>query len=1350
MDRQSSASDKKALLARLLLKKKQAYNYPLSYGQQALWFVYQNAPDSPAYNMAWPMELQGSLKSSALQSALQTLVNRHPALRTTIDLVNGEPVQTVHPAGNYHLKEYQALEWSEQQLWPALKTAYEQPFDLAKGPVLRVDIFQTAPQRYIILLTMHHILGDAGSMDILGNELLTLCQAEVSGQKAALPPILANYADFVRDETAMLESSASEKLVRYWRQRLGGESPVLNLTADYPRPAVQNYNGASVPYSFSTQFSQQLNRLARQEKTTLFSLLLTAFQVLLHRYAGQTEIWIGTPASTSRRDSRFAGLVGYFVNPIVLRAVIDPSAKLSFRELLSQTRQTVLEALEHAAYPFPLLVKTLQPRRDPSYAPLFQVMLDFKPANFSLPSIPGLTISPVEMGQMEGQFDLTLNIKEGEQLGGRINYNCDLFRPETIKRMAEHFELLLTAVVNNPDEPAGSLPITPEQEIQQLQAWNDTAADYPKDLTIVKLFERQVQKTPDNIALVFAEQKLTYRRLNEKVNLLANCLLSLKTRKGAVLLSDNPLIAICVERSPEMVIGLLAILKTGGAYVPMDPGYPKDRICYMLEDSAAPVLLTQKRWKTDLALDELEHECIVLCLDDEGEFADQLIENPTVNSHAEDLAYVIYTSGSTGKPKGAMNAHAGIVNRLLWMQETYQIGDQDRVLQKTTFSFDVSVWEFFWPLITGAGLVVAKPEGHKDPVYLASVIAEHAVTVVHFVPSMLQTFINHADMDNCHGLKRVICSGEALGPELVKQFFARFADLKTELHNLYGPTEAAIDVSYWPCRIEEEPFTTVPIGKPVANTQLYVLDANLQIMPVGVPGELHIGGIQVGRGYLNRPELTAEKFIEAELFGKTERVYKTGDLARWLPDGNIEYLGRMDFQVKLRGFRIELGEIESAILQVPGIRETAVIVRETGSEHKQLIAYVAAAEKQDETDTALKLKEHLQQKLPDYMVPAIFMFIEALPLTANGKFDSKALPEPAVRKASYVCARDATELGLARIWEKLFDIAVGVQDDFFDIGGDSLLAMRLIFHIREEFGRTLPLHTLFQSRTIEQLASTLRKDAAPSAWSPMVCLQPKGEKSPLFFAHASGGSAFNYVEIAALMGTERPFYAMHPRGSEPGDSFHDSIEEMAADYVSAMRKIQPKGPYLLAGWSFGGTVIFEMAHLLEQAGETAPLLVMIDTPELGVDFRKDDDVAFLMDRVPYYHGVNVDELESQDSSEAQVAYILKEIKMAGMFRPDIDQEYAQNWFNIYKHHNMLVGPYKPTYTVNSKIIFFKPSEKIPFDVQMGEPIPTYERLAQHGIEVHDAQGNHFNMISPANTPLLIEKMKECIESQFSE
>jgi amino acid adenylation domain-containing protein len=878
-----------------------------------------------------------------------------------------------------------------------------------------------------------------------------------------------------------------------------------------------------------------------------------------------------------------------------------------------------------------------------------------------------------------------------------------------------------------------------EMEIKQLQAWNDTATDYPIDQTIVDLFEQQVEKTPDNIAVVFENQQLSYQQLNEKANQLAHHLLGLKTQAGTVLLANNPLIAIAVERSLAMVIGLLGILKAGGAYVPIDPSYPQARIRYMLEDSATPLLLTQSPMKAQLSLDELDSDCVVVSLD-EVDFTDQSSENPAVRFQASDLAYVIYTSGSTGKPKGVMVEHHNLSNFLLDMQQRTVITTSDKLLAVTTLSFDIAALELYLPLISGSLLYLAARDTASDGLALQQLM-RHDISFMQATPATWQ-LLKHSDWQAETPLN-ILCGGEALSPELANYLLEN----SKSLWNIYGPTETTIWSSAY--MIQTVLNTYPSIGQPITNTRIYILDAQHQSLPFCIPGELCIAGRGLARGYLNRPQLTAEKFIEVELFGKTERIYKTGDLARWLPDGNLEYLGRIDHQIKLRGFRIELGEIESVLLQIPDIKESVVVIRETDSDQKQLVAYVVT-EKQDdqEAETALKFKEYLKQKLPDYMIPAFFVFIEVLPLTPNGKIDRKALPEPVIRNSGlFVSPRDAVELRLVQLWEKLFGISqVSMLDNFFEIGGDSLLAIRLFANIKREFGLTVPLHTIFQNRTVEQLACILRQDSVSSTWSPLVCLQSQGSKSPLFFVHAAGGSAFNYFQIATLMGTERPFYAIQPRGVELGESFHASIEEMAADYVAAVRSVQAKGPYLLAGWSFGGTVIFEMARILEQAGETAPLLLIIDMPEFLVkDIYKEDDVEFLLDRVPYYLGSTLDDMDLHDSSEVQVAYLLKEIKLLGLIRPDIDQAYALHWLNLYKHHNMLVGSYKPAAPVSSKIIFFKPAEKIPFDDLMGKPIPAWKPFARGGLEVHEAPGNHFNMISPVNAPVLVKMMKECID-----
>lgn len=1343
-----SSAQKRALLAKLLQQKKKTYHYPLSYGQQALWFIYQNAPDNAAYNMLWSIELDGALDSTLLQSALQALVERHSVLRTRFEtLDDGELVQRVHATGRYQWEQHNALDFSAAQLETAMRSAYEQPFDLTQGEVLRATLFQVEAQRFVLLLTMHHILGDASSMSLLGDELLALYEAERSGKKPVLASLSHHYADFVRAESETL--ATDNRSAEYWKQRLKDQTAVLDLPTDYPRPAIQTYQGASVPFCFSATLNKQLKQLAQQEKSTLFSLLLTAFHVLLYRYTGQDNLSIGTPTSTSRLNPEFANLIGYLVNPVVLQATLTEG--LSFRQLLRKNSATVLEAVEHSTYPFSLLVKALQPDRELSTSPLFQVLFDYKPANSWVlkQHIKAVNVSPYEFSQMEGQFDLNLTLNEGElqpddaPFKGRFNYNPALFSAETITRLTAQFEVLLSAIIADPVGEIQTLALLPSKEKQQLQAWNATQADYPSDTTLIALFEQQVAKTPDQIAVVFEDQSLTYQQLNQQANQLAHYLLSLKdASRTALLLSNNSLIALCVERSLNMVIALYAILKTGSAYVPIDPSYPADRIQYLLEDSDAPLLLTETELMTTLALDT--SQAMSLCLDT-LDISQSSQENPALQSQSSDLAYVIYTSGSTGKPKGTMNEHSGIVNRLLWMQARYQLQADDHILQKTPFSFDVSVWEFFWPLLTGARLVVAIPEGHKDPAYLAQAIEQHNITVLHFVPSMLQSFLSHANMSQCQGLKHIICSGEALTMTQHQLFFEQFNGQKTQLHNLYGPTEAAIDVSAWQCHPDD---TSVPIGKPIANTQLHIVDKQHQIVPIGVAGELCIGGVQVCRGYLNRPKLTAEKFIDLPLFGETQHLYKTGDVAKWRADGAIEYIGRMDSQIKLRGFRIELGEVEANLLQCTEITACSVMVRKINNDNKQLVAYLVS-NATDHQAVESDIKERLQHSLPDYMIPAFFVFMDALPLTPNGKIDRNALPEPVLRKRrAYIYPRNANEIGLAEIWGNLFSLPrISALDDFFELGGDSLLAIRLIAQVKKKFAISIPLHSIFQNKTLEQFALLLQNNAnIDYKWSPLVCLQPEGEKTPLFFIHASGGSAFNYLEIATLMGTERPFYAIQPLGIEPGETPHPSIESMATDYVDAVRQVQPHGPYLFAGWSFGGTVIFEMTRLLEQAGETVAPFIMIDTPEPSATLTKEDDVEFMLDRVPHYPGVTLTELDMQTSSEARLTYLLKEIKMAGLFSPDIEQETALSWFNLYKHHNAIIGLHQPTGMIDAKIIFYAPTEKIPFDEQTGKPIQRWAPFTRDGLEDYKSPGNHFDMVSDANSPALVKMMKQHIDT----
>ena len=1068
--------------------------FPLSYNQQAIWFLHQLAPESTAYNILFALRIRSELDVLALRRAFQSLMPRHPVLRTTYIAIDGKPFQQVHKDQKICFEEIDASTWNQGDIDRHLAEDAQYHFDLEKGPVLRVTLLTRSPKDHVLLLTIHHVATDFWSMLLLIDELGLLYQAEESGARMALPLLGLSYKDYVSWQEKMLADSKGERLFAYWREQLSGELPVLNLPTDRPRPPVQTYQGATHAFTLSKTLTDGLRALAQASEATLYMTLLAAFQVLLYRYTGQEDILVGSPvAGRSRPD--FGGILGYFVNPVVLRA--DLSGDPHFQAFLEQVCQTVLAALEHQDYPFQLLVERLKLKRDASRSPIFQVMFTLQQphrlesaAPFVLReaggqmNLAGLALESLAVEGRVAQFDLTLMMveKDGELLAS-LEYNTDLFDAATIARMEGHFQTLLEGIVAFPAQHVSKLPILTEAERSQiLVEWNDTKVEYPSGVCIHELFEVQAAQTPDAIAVVFPptalrqgsgrseDQQLTYQELNARANQLAHYLRTMEV-------GPEVLVGICVERSLEMIVGLLGILKAGGAYVPLDPSYPKNRLAFMMEDSQAPVLLTQQKLVNELP----EQAAKVICLDSDWDPISQgRKDNPVSGVTADNLIYVIYTSGSTGKPKGAMNIHRALCNRLLWMQDAYQLTGEDRILQKTPFSFDVSGWEFFWPLLTGARLVMAKPEGQKDSAYLVSLIAEQEITTMHFVPPMLQVFLEEPGVEQCSSLRRVICSGEALPFELQERFFER---LRAELHNLYGPTEAAIDVTFWQCERESK-LRTVPIGRPIANTQIYILSPNFQPVPIGVPGELYIGGVNLARGYLNRPELTREKFIPNPLSdesgdcpesGRRDRLYKSGDLTRFLPDGNIEFLNRIDHQVKIRGFRVELGEIEAVLTGYSAVREAVLIVREDHPGDKRLVAYVVQNSKSEIRNLKSDLRSFLKEKLPDYMVPAAFVILEKLPLTPNGKIDRRALPMPEVSRSDqeggYAVPRNQTEEVLTGIWADVLKLErVGIHDNFFELGGDSIISIRIIARAKQA-GLQFSPRDLLQYQTIAELAA---------------------------------------------------------------------------------------------------------------------------------------------------------------------------------------------------------------------------------------------------------------------------------------
>jgi amino acid adenylation domain-containing protein/FkbM family methyltransferase len=913
---------------------------PLSAGQQSLWFMHQIAPQSTAYNIAVPVRIASEVDIEALRLAFQALTDRHAMLRTTFSASYGEPFQRVHKNSQVHFEAEDASRWTEAQQKERLAEEVNGVFDLEKGPLFRVKLFSRSSQEHVLLLVVHHIVADLWSLAVLLQELGPLYSAKKSGEQPSLEPLRCQYVDYVRWETERLAGPEGDRLSAYWQKQLSGAATILDLPFDRPRPRFQSFKGASLFFGISSELTDRIKQVGLEQDATLYVTLLAAFQVLLYRYTGQTDFVVGSPTS-GRSRMEAAQIVGYFVNPLVMRAGV--SGAESFNRILSRARQTVIDALDHENYPFPLLVKQLQPERDASRSPVFQVLFVLQKSQLLVEEnlahfLMGSEGSCMKLGELSlesmllekkvAQFDLSLSMTEiGGEMLGSLEYNTDLFDEATIRRMAEQFQTLIQSLIADPDRPVSRLEMLTEAERQLLLRWVDTSVDYGESEILPELFEHQVNRTPRERAVAFEEQELTYDELNRRANKLAHWL------KGQGV-GPDVLVGVMIERSIEMVVGLLGILKAGGAYVPLDPHHPQERLAFMLSDAQAKIILTQQRFADRVASSGVK----VISLDADWQMlSDESERNPETSAIADGLAYVIYTSGSTGKPKGAMNTHRAITNRLCWMQAAYGLDASDRVLQKTPFTFDVSVWEFFWPLMTGASLVLARPGGHQDSTYLINLISRHEITTLHFVPSMLHAFLDNSRASNCRSIRRVICSGEALSSDLQRRFFAR---LDSALHNLYGPTEAAVDVTFWACE-QESDRVRVPIGHPIANIQVHILDAQMQPVPIGVAGELHIAGEGLARGYLNRADLTGERFIPNPFSIKRgARMYRTGDLARYLAGGEIEFLGRIDHQVKVRGFRIEPGEIESALAAHTAIREAVVTAIEHGPGDIRLTAYI--------------------------------------------------------------------------------------------------------------------------------------------------------------------------------------------------------------------------------------------------------------------------------------------------------------------------------------------------------------------------------------------------------------------------
>ena len=1035
--------------------RRQGDSCPLSFEQEHLWFLDQLEPDSFAYNLSSSYQLVGLLNPAALEQCFNEVIRRHEALRTTFVATDGRPRQVIAPSLRIKISMLDLTSISEADRPAALQrliTKYSQtPFDLSAGPMIRATLFKLSDTEHRLLMSLHHIVTDRWSFSLLWRELIMLYDAFSKGHPSPLPELPVQFPDFALWERQWLEGEVLEKRLSYWKKQLAGASFVLDLPTDRPRPANQTFIGKRQYRIQNKALWSRLKELCHQENATLFMALLTAYYVLLYRYTGQRDIIVGTPYA-NRNRVEIEGLIGYLLNMLVLRMNI--SGDPTFLELLRRVRQMSTEAYANNEMPFAKLIEELQPERDLSRNPLFQVTFVFVDFPEPVVNLSELQLTKIELDMGSSPVDLMLGIRDQAEPVLIFEYNLDLFDDATITRMMIHYETLLNSIVSDPFQRLSALSIIPNEErLKLLRQWNETSQAYPLDRCAHELFELQVDLTPDAIAVTFEDQELSYAELNARANQLAR---ELRARG----VGPEALVGVLMERSIEMAVGVLGILKAGGAYVPLDPSYPRERLAWIINDAAVSLLLTQPGLRENFSAQEIA----VLCLDSSwSDIATRNIENLRNLASADNLAYVIYTSGSTGKPKGVQICQRSLTNLLNSMQREPGFSASDTLLALVSLSFDIATLDLLLPLISGARLVIGSRALQLEGEQIAAKLEEAQITTMQATPATWRLLIESGWKGRA-GLK-VFCGGEAWGRELANALAKR----STMVWNLYGPTETTV----WSAVTSvEQGAGAVTIGRGIANTQLYVLDNQQNVLPISVTGELYIGGDGLARGYVNRPDLAAERFIPNPFSSEAgARLYRTGDRARFLSDGQLEVLGRTDHQVKLRGFRIELGEIEAVLVEHPAVRECVVVAREDVPGDKRLVAYVVAG---GETETSVEQwRNHLKQKLPEYMVPSSFVVIEDLPLTPNGKVDRMALARLEAKQEDREAepATTVVEEMLLELWQEMLRVkGVRLKDNFFELGGHSLLATQLLSRVQKAFGVEMPLRSLFEHPTLAEFA----------------------------------------------------------------------------------------------------------------------------------------------------------------------------------------------------------------------------------------------------------------------------------------